>query len=397
MRVAACSIAVASRVACGPAISPLPSRGGAAWTEVQSPHFTVWTDTSVERARALVRDLERRRQVLLAAMNRPDNRGRAFVIGYRSQREVQEYTGPGFLGFAWDVDNPTGQPGMMFHAEAPDAILVINHALTHLISHGVVRHPPRWLAEGIAGYFETAELDDSGTSVRLGLAPRSTRLLARSMRGAADLVLGCKGACVDSAYYATSWLLFAYLLNEHFDRLSRYLQRVNELPKADHAAAWREVFPDLPPEALDRILPAWLRVGDAAMPRVRVTLRDQPATTRSLGDADVLAARSMLELGGHDEAAARRDAEAALAIDRTHLLALLIQAELAHSVSPDLGWKVTAAHRDDWRAWWLLERALRGTPEADTARARKCALSEDTAPGCDRPDGAPAPGGAASK
>jgi hypothetical protein len=79
------------------------------------------------------------------------------------------------------------------------------------------------------------------------------------------------------------------------------------------------------------------------------------------------------------------------------MLALLIHAKLTDVVSPDVAAKVTAAHGDDWRAWWLLERALRGTPEADAARARKCALSEDTAPGCDRPDSAPAAGGAASK
>src|SRR5262245_52849269 len=113
MRAGAWSIAIVVLTACRPAIPPLPSRGGPAWTEVQSPHFTLWTDASDKRARVIVRDLERRRQVLLAAMSRPDTPGRAFVIGFRSLREVQEYTGPGFQGFAWDADNPTGQPGLM--------------------------------------------------------------------------------------------------------------------------------------------------------------------------------------------------------------------------------------------------------------------------------------------
>ena len=285
---------------------------------------------------------------------------------------------------------------MMFHAETQDTIQLINHELTHLVSFGVIRHQPRWLAEGIGGYFETAELDETQTSVRIGLAPRQTIMLVlsrRALRPMADLVVGCTGPCIDSEFYASSWLLFTYLVNEHFDRLSRYLQRLNELPKGAHTTAWREVFPDLPPETLDRLLPVWIRLGEAALPRIEVTLRDYPSTLRPLGDADVLAVRSLLEFKS-DDAAARRNAEAALALDRTNLLALLIHAELTHFVSPDIASKVTAAHRDDWRAWWLLERALRGSPEGDSARARMCSMSENAAPGC---KSEPAAGGAASK
>ena len=79
------------------------------------------------------------------------------------------------------------------------------------------------------------------------------------------------------------------------------------------------------------------------------------------------------------------------------MLALLIHAQLTHVVSPDIAAKVTAAHGDDWRAWWLLERAVRGSPEGETAHARKCALSENAAPGCDRSDRGPAGGSATSK
>ena len=46
-----------------PAIPTLPSKGGPAWVEVTSAHFTVWTD-SPERARGLIQVMEQLREVV---------------------------------------------------------------------------------------------------------------------------------------------------------------------------------------------------------------------------------------------------------------------------------------------------------------------------------------------
>jgi hypothetical protein len=54
--------------ACGPAIPPLPAQGGPAWRELTSPHITLWTDTSADRAREIVSDAEHLRQVLIGTV-----------------------------------------------------------------------------------------------------------------------------------------------------------------------------------------------------------------------------------------------------------------------------------------------------------------------------------------
>jgi len=166
---------------------------------------------------------------------------------------------------------------------------------------------------------------------------------------------------------------------------------LNELPSDKHVQAWNEVFPDLPPTALDHKLYRWVKIGDIRLPRVPVTVRDVPTSQRALGDADVLVARAVLEgthredltkLSADEAASVRADLDAALAIDRTHLLGNLSKAELTRSIAPDDARAVAAAHPDDWRAWRLVERALRGTPEGEAAHAKLCALADDAAPEC---------------
>jgi hypothetical protein len=114
-----------------------------------------------------------------------------------------------------------------------------------------------------------------------------------------------------------------------------------------------------------------------------VTRQQFPVTERSLGDADALAARSWLRLRfTRDHAAARGDAEAALALDRTHILAWLVEAALTRSIGPGDARATAAAHPDDWRALRLVELALHGTPEGDAALHRLCAMTADAAPEC---------------
>lgn len=44
----------------------------------------------------------------------------------------------------------------------------------------------------------------------------------------------------------------------------------------------------------------------------------------------------------------------------------------------------STAHPDDYRAWLLLERVLRGSPEADAALTRACSLAANVVSECDR-------------
>lgn len=153
------SIGVALLVACGPAIPPLPGRGGPAWLEVQSEYFTVWTDAPAKRAHELMRELELRRQLLVTAMKHAASKARAFVIALRSEREISEYLSGKAIAVAWDERNPTWQPGILLAADSEDREHVVSHELTHVISFGFLEHQAHWLPEAIATCFEMVDLE----------------------------------------------------------------------------------------------------------------------------------------------------------------------------------------------------------------------------------------------
>lgn len=416
MQVDGRALVVLGMVACGPAIPPLPSRGGPAWLELRSEHVTLWTDASAERGRQIVREIERRRQVILAAMGQPVAPSPpAFVIAVRNRAERAVYLSLDFIGVTWGPHNPIGQPGILLAANDNDREHVIDHEMGHVISMDVILDQPPWLAEGFATYFETFDLFSDDATVEVG-RPRADR--GRILRqtpplGAAELFACEAYGCMDGLFYATSWAAVSFLLNERYDPFIRYLHRLNELShgrpatpwyetirdpspeqaraakqrrdqsRAEAAQAWREAFPDLPPDQFDRALGEWLVSGRVRLPRIKLTRQQLPVTERSLGDADALAARSWLRLRfTRDHAATRGDAEAALALDRTHVLAWLVEAALTRSIGRDDARATAAAHPDDWRALRLVELALHGTPEGDAALHRLCAMTADAAPEC---------------
>jgi len=386
MKVGRWSIVVVLLVACGPAIPPLPSRGGPAWLEVASEHFTLWTDAGAERGRELVREMERRRQLIMTAMNHAPSRARSFVIALRNAREVAAYVPNQFLAAAWDEQNPSEQPGILLAANNDDREHVVSHELAHVISFAIIKNQPHWLAEGIATYFELADLESDEASVQIGI-PRydRTEILRQGPPLPAATLFACKDSrCMDDRFYATSWAVFSFLLNERYDQLNRYLQRLNQLPDDKQTEAWDEPFRDLPPDKLDDKLRAWLRTGKIRLPRIEVVAHDVPAHERPLSDADALAARSLLDFKFKDDATAMRTLSEALMIDRTNLLARVIDTAHTHSIAPDDARATAAAHPDDWRAWRLVAFALKGSPEGYRAMGRACALAGNEAPECDR-------------
>jgi Protein of unknown function (DUF1570) len=384
MRTGCWSIGLALMVACGPVIPPLPAQGGPAWLELRSEHFTLWTDASAERGRELMHELETRRQLLMTAMNRAPSKARSFVIALRSVRETGVYLPGMAIAASWDARNPTGEPGILLATTSDDDQHVLSHELTHVISFGIIRNQPHWLAEGIATYFEMVDLDFNERSVQIGL-PRDDRpatLRASPPVSAARLFACEESRCKEDRFYATSWALFSFVLNQRYDQLGRYLERLNELPDDKQADAWGEAFPDLSLDQLDDELSGWLRSGKLRLPRIDVTVHDVPVRESRLGDADVLAVRSLLNFKFKDVGAAHVAAEDALAIQRTNLLARLINTELTHEIAPTDARATAAAYPDDWRAWRLVELALKDQPEAEAARNRVCALTGNEAPGC---------------
>jgi hypothetical protein len=228
------------------------------------------------------------------------------------------------------------------------------------------------------------EFDERSVQIGIPRGDRSATLRESRPLAAARLFACEESRCMNGLFYATSWALFSFLLNQRFDQLGRYLQRLNELPDDKQAEAWAEAFADLPPDRLDDELSEWLISGQLALPRIAVAVHEVPTRERPLGDADALAARSLLNLHFKGVGPADITAAEALAIDRTNLIARLINSELTHEIAPTDARATAAAYPDDWRAWRLVELAVKDQAEAEAARARVCALTGNDAPECPR-------------
>jgi hypothetical protein len=364
---------------CGSALPALPSQGGAPWREVATDHFTLWTDSSSERARELVTQLEHQYVIFSTALAGGKAHGRVLVIAPRIENELRAFLPPG--NDAYIAMSAALQFTVIADAYPDDRHqLGLAYVVAQAISHGVVYRQPAWLEDGIGSFLETARVRDG--QVQLGTPPAErVRFVRRhDLMPTTDLFACDDRACNIAWRKATAWVLFEFLVGKHVDELDRYLIRLAELPPDSFAQAWREVFPALPPgPQLDKALHDFITYE--ALPTIAFRdpeLHVQPAE-RMLSEPEIAALRAVARLQFlHDRAGALEDAATALAGDPTNLIATLVKhAADSHAVTVDTARAVAAAHDSDWRAWWLIERIERDAKasDADDAHARMCAAA----------------------
>ena len=381
MRLALIAIVV---VACTAKLPALPSKGGEPWLEVTSEHFVMWTDAPPDRARELVNEMEQHRQIVVRAMNNATTTTRALVIAFRNDRELHAYV-TWFVGKAFS-NTPLLQPMIVVSALTDDdRENTLTHELTHLIAFSLVHHQPRWLAEGFATFFGSAQALDGHVQVGKPRKDYSELITHHQLVPVATMFACDNEACIDHPFYATAWAMFAFLVNEYPDQLGVYLQRLNELPYKRRDEAWAAAFPKLTPEVFDHELKDWIAFGSIKLPEFDVAVRDYPIKASALSDADVLAVRGLASIMlSHDENEARRETTAALAADHANLTAQLVEAALDHKIAAEAARTTAAAHPSDWRAWALVASATTGD-ERKAARDKACALAKQD-PGVDTPE-----------
>ncbi len=341
---------------CGAAMPALPSQD-VHWYELTSEHITLWTDASVDRGKDLVREMEEHRAIVARGMNNNPAPARIYALALRSDAETHAFIPA--TSIAVTMENTAIQaPLIVFYAYDEDhRDKIFTHELTHAVAHGIIRHQPSWLAEGIATYFESAQ--SHGGGVELGL-PRKDRLEAIRRRGlmpTAQLFTCCAlGATCDlETFYATSWAMFTFLVNAHFDELSRYLQRLDELPR-DADRAWKEVFPAMAPGLdLDHALHDFVAFGKLGLIHFDAPNVQPTTAVREMSVAEVAAGRPAARQARGDKAGALADAAIAERADATGVIAATVHAIVEPaSYAPAAAHAVAAAHPDDWRAWRLV-------------------------------------------
>jgi hypothetical protein len=347
------------------------------WRELTSEHFDVWTNAALDRARVLVQTMEHLRQVVLGvSFFHGDVKGKSLVVAFQSIDEVHQYVEPQFIAHAWSGGNVVFEPVIVLAAESlENDRRIVTHELTHVIAFNAISSQPAWFAEGIAGYFETVRLDEAHATIDVGapLENRMRQLQEDGLTPAAELFACDHAACMDPRFYATTWALITYLLNEHPTQLGQYMDRLVQTPAAEQAQLWSAVFPDLPADKLDHELAKWVHYGSIKVLKYTVALRDWPVTEAPAAQADVLASKGLLRYLDGPQVPSAEIAQA-LTLDPTNMIANLINTAAQKSIAPELAHSVTAAHPDDWRAWWLAWRAARDGAESREARDKTCAL-----------------------
>lgn len=377
---------------CGAAVPPVPRDGGPAWIELTSEHFTVWTDASSERARELIREMERFWQIVVGTtFPSIAASGRNFVIVLRDDDELTAFSLTGEpRAYAMSASAPLFQPMFVLSAFSNRDLTdrTVAHELTHAISFGVIHHQPRWLAEGMAMFFETVEIDPNSTTADIGVEPlyRGQRPRMAHLVPISKLFAWGRPAPDEGREYSTAWALFTYLINKHQAELVNYMQLVDrsydpEATREDRALrAWNEAFPSLPLDSADNVLQQWLLTGNHLVAHINVHVRAPSVAQRTLGDADVYAIRALLRAHKDPQTAqVHADVAAALSAEPANVLAWLVRDAFEHeSPTVEEARAMVAVHGDDWRAWFLEVLAITehhgDAAELETARIRACEL-----------------------
>src|SRR5262249_49431561 len=117
--------------------------------------------------------------------------------------------------------------------------VVVKHELAHFISSEFLKDPPKWLNEGLACVMETASYDTGEGRILFGDFLRG-RVDDASAKLPAATFMGDWPEHVPTdqlyVYYARSWLLVHYLIDDHLKEFGKFLTRVSA--GDDWKAAW---------------------------------------------------------------------------------------------------------------------------------------------------------------
>ena len=366
-------------IACRPplAVPPLPSKGGPTWIEATSAHFTVWTDAP-DRAHELVETMERVREVVFATAlfsAHADNH-RTFVIAFANKQELGEYLPKRFDGFASSA-GALFQPVIVVAADSLDDTAHrrnLTHELTHVISYGPLPEQPRWFSEALATFYETADFVENRVEIGTPTQGRAQQLHHAGAIPLARIFACDQPSCVDATFYANVQALFAFLAAEHGAELVAYMSLLAVTPAAQQDALWARAFPSLSSlDDADHAFHAWIAHGNVPVRKYTLQHDTWMVTTTPLGDADALAARGTARFVV-DSTVLPAEITAASSTDPNEIVARMVESRVTNGIPIEAARGVVKAHPADWRAWFLLVRALHDGPEAHDAHVTACDL-----------------------
>jgi len=244
--------------------------------QVQSPHFTVITNSNEKQGRRVADQFERMRSVFHVAFPKLqiDPGSPIIVLAIKDERdfkalEPEEYLAKGSLklGGLFLRAPDKNYVLMRLDAEGEHPYAVVYHEYTHLLTSKAAEWMPLWLNEGLAEFYQNSEIREKDVS--LGepsgenlLWLRQNRLLPLATLFTVDEKSPYyheenKG----SIFYAESWALVHYIqIKDHQDKTNRMGQYAELLMQnVDPVTAATRAFGDL--KQLQAALESYIRQG----------------------------------------------------------------------------------------------------------------------------------------
>jgi hypothetical protein len=353
---------------------------------VRTPHFVVKTSLPRVQAIETADHLERTRAAMLqAAWGRSKGPpSRAEVIVFGRQPEFARFVDTYIAGETRGA--PELERLIVFSRDPSLSIPTIaSHELAHQLSSWYMPIQPRWLSEGLATFLETIRVRNDtqrGTTLcTVGIAPGRSNYLewqadfdsAKLFQGAGRLASDVEAA---EGFYAQSWLLVRYLLEEHADAFAAF-QR--DLAGMMH---WRTAFDRSMPSALRdpqtlnaHLAEYWAARKQWVVARETIQLERYEPEVRPLSPASVRGMFSRLALYRRNDA--EQQANEALQLDPTELTALRTKFYLASTMPEraELAQRALAAHPSEVDAWLMTYEA--STTEREALAALQQAIRVD--------------------
>jgi hypothetical protein len=279
--------ALAVEAGCATMPPRCPARGGPAWRQLSSAHFTLRTDLEPHHAEEVIRTLEETRAAMLVALwpAAPGPPDRTQAIALASPSELAAFTGFGIYG---KHVHPPPFPPMLVVEAGHLEVESLNHELGHYLSLWFLPIQPAWYAEGVNTFLETVRYDRDNGRVLVG-EPASTRLGAMKHTGV-EPMKRLQGPMPDDVYdlglfESSSWILVHYLTNHRTDAFVAFQRRLGRLEPA--MKAWQAEFPDLDADNLSRTLAEYARSGSYVVRYIELAPWSGSTEVRVLSDAEV--------------------------------------------------------------------------------------------------------------
>lgn len=302
-----------------------PSQGGAAWTEITSPHFTLYTDLEPDEGRAVLGQVEGIYTAFkdVAFPSDVDPHDHIQVVIFAREKDYAELGPRMSSGYfrAQAMNEVEKVPIMVMPGGlTSEAKLTMQHELTHHFVSQTLGAMPPWLNEGLAQFYSTLRLEDGklilgdplpDLSFKVGLGWRTvqrgqwqtTLIPIGEVPSVAALVKADRATFyqrssnptidqsrAQTAFYGGAWVLVHMLNNgpeEYRKRFNAFLDRV-----AHHVAvrdAWEGAFGDLDPARFESDFRSYLVRPETTLQATAYTPQstEDPHGTWSMSDAQV--------------------------------------------------------------------------------------------------------------